>query len=268
MGFDYFQLAYCTPDVLEKIRVAEAEGRFNDHLDPIEADGILPVDENFPYKPGFFLNLVYFFRRVFFLNGFTKRLNRTVLHTSVTGRENLKGVRGAVYVCNHVNKYDALAVVYALKFRPLKIMVAEFNNRPGFLGDMMRAAGILPLKFTRECIKKFGDAVRYFLSRGTGVLFFPEGSEWWCYKKPRPMIDGAFHYAVQNDVPVVPLFITFSDSCGTDALLLPDFTVNILEPIYPADVQASNRKELSRALKEKAEQSWRACYERVYGERL
>ena len=261
---DWFDLAYTTPDVIEKIKKAEQEGRFSDHLDPIEYHGTLPVDESFPYIPNVFLRAVYAFRKITFLNHFIKALNEKVLLTKVTGKENLKGVGAAVFICNHVNKYDALAVNYALGKRPLKIMVADFNNRPGFLGKMMRADGILPFKNTRACIQKFTEAVNYYLSHGTGVLFFPEGSEWWCYKKPRPFMDGAFHFAAANNVPVVPLFITFRETGRVrDGIDLPEFTVNILNPLYPDSEKT--KKENVRDLKNGAFDACMKKYEQAYG---
>ena len=107
---DWFDLAYTTPDVIEKIKKAEQEGRFSDHLDPIAYHGTLPVDESFPYIPNVFLRAVYAFRKITFLNHFIKALNEKVLLTKVTGKEKLKGVGAAVFTCNNVNKYEALEV--------------------------------------------------------------------------------------------------------------------------------------------------------------
>lgn len=264
---DYSNLVYTTPDVIEKIRIAESEGRFSDHLDPISYDGILPVTEKFPYKPGFFRRGLYGFRKLYFLNHFIKKINRKYFNTKVLGSENVQNIKGAVFVCNHVNKFDALCVNYALPGRKLKIMVADFNNRPGFLGKMMRADGILPFKNSRENIKKFTEAVNYYLNHNTGVLFFPEGSEWWCYRKPRPMMDGAFHFAAVNNVPVVPVFITFEESGRVrDGIDLPYFTVNILKPLYCDS--SKTKSENTKMLKEKAMESWVNCYENFYNETL
>ncbi len=262
---NYFDLAYTTSDVLEKIKLAEQKGDFSCHLDPIDYESSEPVTERFPYKPGFFLNLLYGFRKFYFLNNFIKKLNEEVFKTKVLGSENLKNVKSAVFICNHVNKFDALVVNYAIPNKKIKIMVADFNNRKGFLGKMMRADGILPFKNTKECIKKFNDAVKFYLSHNQSVLFFPEGSEWWCYKRPRPMMDGAFHYAALCNVPVVPLFITFKESGRVrNDVDLPYFTLNILSPIYPE--QNKSKSENSAILKQKSEKAWQNCYNLFYSE--
>ena len=85
---DWFDLAYTTPDVIEKIKKAEQEGRFSDHLDPIEYHGTLPVDESFQYIPNVFLRAVYAFRQIKFINHFIKSLNEQVILTKVTAKEN------------------------------------------------------------------------------------------------------------------------------------------------------------------------------------
>lgn len=260
---NWFDLAYTTPDVIEKIKKAENEGRYSDHLDPINYEGTLPVTASFPFIPNIFLRFIYSLRKTFFLNNFIDSLNKNVFLTKVYGRENLKGLKGVVFICNHVNKFDGLVVNFALGKFPLKIMVADFNNRPGFLGKMMRADGILPFKNSRECIKKFSQSVDYYLNHKTGVLFFPEGSEWWCYKKPRPFMDGAFHFAAANSVPVVPLFITFNETGRLrDGIDLPQFSVHIMKPIYP--IKDNTKSENTKYLKEASFSSCIKKYEEVY----
>ena len=35
---------------------------------------------------------------------------------------------------------------------------------------------------------------------------------WWNYRKPRPVTPGAYRFAVNNNVPVLPMFITLKDT--------------------------------------------------------
>lgn len=278
---DFYSLATNTPDIIEKINKAEAEGRFNDHLDPVSTEGCLPVDESFPYLPGFFTNIKYWFFRNIVLRPFSKSVNKKYFHTKVVGRENLRGIKNAVFICNHVNKYDGLAFDYAIGFRKCKIMVAEFNNREGMLGTLMRADGILPFKPQGACIKQFTKAVNYYLTHKVPVLFFPEGSEWFCYKKPRPFANGAFHYAATNNVPVVPMFITFSLSpdeatkgfeliddaicckkSPNGILYPPNFTVHILPPVYPDPTKT--RSQNIEEMKQLSYAAWCKVFESAY----
>lgn len=261
---NFFDLASTSPDVFDKIAQAEKEGRYSDHLDPLSYVGCLPVDENFPYIPDWWTSVKYWWRRTWFLKLFTSILNRKIFKTKVFGKENLKGIKGAVYTCNHINKYDGLVMVWSLQLKKIKIMTADFNNREGMLGDLMRAQGILPFKNTPRVAHKFNEAVKYYLKKGTGVLFFPEGSEWFCYEKPRPLMDGAYHYAVTNNVPVVPTFICFKKTGKFDknGIELRQFNVFFLKPIYPDP--SLDKKANIKMMHDENEREWQECYNQFY----
>ena len=154
----------------------------------------------------------------------------------------------------------------ALSGRKIKIMTDDFNNYNNFLGTMMRAAGTLPFVANRTMIKKFNEVIEWYLEHNNDIIFFPEGSEWWCYEKPRPFMDGSFHYAAVNNVPIIPAFITFKKSGKYDKNGIEKryFTVHFMEPIYPDS--NLTKSENTKMLKEK---NFKACcnkYEEVYGE--
>lgn len=64
------------------------------------------------------------------------------------------------------------------------------------------------------------------LSEGNCLLIYPEQSMWWNYRKPKPLKPGAFDMALKNHVPVVPCFITMSDSdlVGADGFSVQEYT--------------------------------------------
>lgn len=262
---NYYKLIETEPEILEKIKEAEKNGEYSIHLDPIDYSLCLPVTENFPYIPSKTLSLVYWWRRFYFLNMFTWSIAKVCFKTKIRGKKNLKKLKNAVITCNHINKYDGLIIHHAMGRRKLKIMTADFNNRKGFLGKMMRASGILPFTMNRECIKKFNDAVSHYLEKNTSILFFPEGSEWWCYEKPRPLMDGAFHYAVVNNKPILPCFITFTKNgkVFSNGIQQRHFTVHILDPIFP-DKKLSKSENI-KIMKEKNFAAWCSCYKAWYG---
>ena len=262
---NYYKLIETEPEILEKIKEAERKGDFSVHLDPIDYSKCLPITENFPYVPGKVLTFLYWWRNFTVLNVFTWSVVKLCFHTRIVGKENLKKLKNAIVTCNHINKYDGLLMHYVLGRRKLKIMTADFNNYKGFLGKMMRASGILPFSMKRECVKKFNEAITHYLSHNTSVLFFPEGSEWWCYEKPRPLMDGAFHYAVANNKPILPCFITFTKNgkVFSNNIEQRNFTVHILEPIFP-DKTLSKRENIKR-MKEKNFAAWCKCYKNWYG---
>lgn len=262
---NYFSLTTTTPDVLDKIEEAEKAGKFNEHLDPIDYNNCYPVDEQFPYVPHGLVKLRYGVLNFFVVRPFKFIVNHQILKTKVYGRGHLGNIKNAVVTCNHVNKLDAVAAEYAVRnHHAFKTMVGDFNNQKGKLGDYMRAFGVLPFSPKPGALRAFNHAVEYYLRHKTYILFFPERAEWWCYEKPRPIMDGAFHYAVKNKVPVIPLFITFTKLGKKDINGIEQrrFHVHILEPIY-ADSTLSNAENV-KMMKEKNMQLWIQKYEEFY----
>ncbi len=276
---NYFKLAYTTPDVLERIKEAEKKGDFNAHLDPIDYGNCLPVDENFPYIPTGALKFRQTLMRVFIIEPFMWVVNRFIFRTKIyNDYGNAQSPSGMIITCNHINKLDALVVKWALKKsgvlrgRQLKVMVADFNNQKGRLGEYMRAFGIMPFPSGHRLVRRFDSAVSYYLGRGDCVLVFPEQSEWWGYDRPRPLKNGAFYYAVKNNVSVLPLFITCRDAChdacrdaGHDVHCAGKnsggverryFDVHILDRIEPIKDAISDHDKI-RMMRDENSQRWK-----------
>lgn len=262
-------LSQTTKDVLEKITIAEKEGRFNDHLDDIVFPEYYNVDANYKFVKPWYIRLGYFFLRLFPVNPYCFIVNNFWLKTKVFGKEKLKKIKtGAVVTCNHVNKLDAIALGKALRGRKVHYTVAEFNNMKCRLGSYMRAYGIMPFSESRGGMKNFTQHADLFLQKKHLLTFFPERSEWWCYEKPRPLEIGAFHYAAKNNVPVVPVFITFIKTGKFDnqGIEKRQFIVNVLDPIYPKDGLTVSEQKLY--MKEENEKRNIACYEAFYKKKL
>jgi len=100
---------------------------------------------------------------------------------------------------------------------------------------------------------------------GCAVLGYPEQSLWLRYEKPRPLHTGMFHIASANNVPVVPMFITFSAPSKLRSLFSKKkvATLHILPPIRPDE--NLSRKANTAFLADKAAKAWRSCYASVYG---
>ena len=108
-------------------------------------------------------------------------------------------------------------------------------------------------------------AVDTILQRGDCILIYPEQSMWWNYKKPKPLKDGAFKFAVRNDVPVLPIFITMEDSSiiQDDGFPVQKYTINIEKPIYPD--KNLNKKQNINMMRDKNFEVWKNVYEDFYG---
>lgn len=258
-------------EVMAAIDQAEKEGAFDRHVDPIPREIVIPVDENYHYvgHRTFLEGLKYRLYKFFVVWPATWYLNTFVLKTRYVGRENLKGLKAAVLTCNHVDKFDCLAIKYGARGHRTFTVAADFNNMKGFLGEMMRAGDMLPLNTTMKGRILFSRVVEEVLTkRKQFLMVYPEASMWWHYEKPRPYKDGAFSFAAKYDVPVVPQFITYRDLPKTDAEGIPfkAFTVHIGKPIYPDP--AKTKKENIAALREQSFAFCKGVYEKVYGKKL
>lgn len=258
-------LSATTAETLERIKAYEVDGRFHDHPDGMLTPDYMPVDAGYVYLPRNPLKkLARLAARVFVVRPFMRQTNR-LFRTEVRGRQYLKGINGAIVCCNHVNKLDCMAVCRALKGKSVYTTAAEFNNMRGFLGDMMRAGGMLPLSGNYAAMKHLDGTIGRLLKRGSFITFFPEGSEWWGYEKPRPQLAGAYRYAVKYGVPVVPVFITFRPTAASEASEtgLKQFVVNILPPVY-ADA-ALPRKQAALKMRDSCAALWEKAYASFYG---
>ena len=111
-------------------------------------------------------------------------------------------------------------------------------------------------------------ATKTLLADNEKILIYPEQGMWWNYRKPRPLKTGAFKLAVNNNVPIIPFFITMEDSdiIGPDGFNVQEYTINILPAIYPnKDLNKSQNVEY---LKDANYNAWVKVYEDFYKEKL
>ncbi len=142
----------------------------------------------------------------------------------VKGRKNLKGIKKAVSVSNHVSYFDCVWNCQIWRNRSLFFTVAEHNNKKGAFGRFLRASGAFPIASSMSQTRDFGDCVDYLIEKNNIVHFYGERGLWPRYKQSRPLKKGAFHYAVKNNVPIVMIVYLFGKK---------RVTAQILKPIYP-----------------------------------
>lgn len=199
----------------------------------------------------------------------TKKIN---FNTVIVGLENALSITGgAIVTCNHFNMIDN-TIIRALamkcgRARKLDIVVQETNIfMDGFFGFLMRNGYTLPVSSSLQYMSKnLKPALSTLLCRGHFVLIYPEQEMWFNYKKPRPMRDGAYHYACEFGVPILPCFVEMREMEGVDQQGFRNLrhTLHVLDPIYP-DTSLPPRE--ARAKMHDADmKAKRECYERVYG---
>ena len=216
--------------------------------------GKYQFDETYPYVDRSFKYLFNKFIGFFFQWFVAVPSNYLKMGLRVVGRKVLKPWRkalknGAVVVCNHTYRMDALCAFSAVRrFRRMWIpMYAKhFNGKDHWF---IRYVGGIPVPETLGGTRRFNEAFDYYHGRGDWVLVFPESVRWDYYQPLRPFRKGAFSMAYRWNVPIVPCVISWRPRTGLYKLFgkedEPLATITVCEPVIP-DVSASRKEEIDR----------------------
>ncbi len=171
-------------------------------------------------------------------------INHLGFGIKVKGKKNLKGVKSGITISNHVHQLDCLWNMEALYNKKVYITGAPHNFKEGFFGATMEAGGFIPLTTSFSESKKFSEYISSVLKEGGFIHFYPEQALWYKYEQSRPFKKGAFYYASQNNVPIIPIIICFRKSLFHKTAV----TLNICKPIYP-DENLSAKENCEMMLK-------------------
>ena len=266
--------AYDRVEIVKKIEEFEKEGKFDVDVEDDPAGKVLMPDdiEYIKKTPLQRIKTAVAFKAA---RKFAMKLmrERKFVVKEILGIENFRDLEsGAVVTCNHFNAFDSFAIQMAYEAseqrgRELYRVIREGNytSFPGFYGNLMRNCNTLPLSSNSETMRKFMRATNTLLRDGHFVLFYPEQSMWWNYRKPKPLKEGAYFFAARNNVPVLPCFITMRDTdvMGDDGYFVQEYTVHIGKPIYP-DETLSHSENIENLMKENS-RVWKQIYESTYG---
>ena len=260
-------------DVLQKIEEYEREGRFDEDVEDDPPGRVLMPDEidylNRSVAERLKTKFAFMIARRFVNNLIEEK---KMILKEIKGIEHFRNLQsGAVITCNHFNAFDSFAIqlVYDAANQPDRtfyrvIREGNYTSFPGFYGFLMRHCNTLPLSSNRKTLSKFAEATGKLLRDGNFVLVYPEQGMWWNYRKPRPLKSGAFMFAVKNDVPVLPCFITMKDSdiMGEDGFYVQEYTVHVSKPIYPDD-DLPYREQIED-MTQRNYNIWKEIYENEY----
>ena len=264
--------------VIERIKKLEAEGIFD-----VDVEIDPPTVPLTPDKVDYLKEKLSSRIKTTFVNRLAKKYidnlirDKKLIIKSVEGMENLVNLNcGAVIICNHFNAFDNFAIqkVYELsgqeKKRKLFKVIREGNytSFKGLYGVFFRNCNTLPLSSVFTTMKNFNSAVKKILARGDYILIYPEQAMWWNYKKVRPFKIGAFDMAAKNNVPVLPIFISFEDSdiMGKDGFYVQEYTIHIMPPVYPKENITA--KENAAYMLDRSYKLFKDKYAEAYGEEL
>ena len=262
-------------EILEKIQLYEKEGRF---IEDVENDPpyarLQPGDVDYKHKKWRTRtrNRIVSRKATKFYNKLIK--SGACVIDGFDGLATLKSVKtGAIITCNHFNPFDSVPIRLAMKkMQPQKklfTIIREGNYTfPGIYGYFMRNCYTLPLASDFDVMREMIDAVDYWLNKGCFILIYPEQSMWWNYRKPKPVREGAFRFAVKSNVPVIPTFITMrdTDELDKDGYKIQAYTLHIGSPIYP-EAGVSMKDNVERMMKAN-DDTWKQIYEKEYGIKL
>lgn len=260
-------------EVLRKIEEYERAGRFDEDVEQDPPSRVLMPDEIDYIRKSMSQKIktkfAFMMARKFVYNLIDEK---KLIIKEIKGIEHFQNLKsGAVITCNHFNAFDSFAIqiAYEAANQPDRtfyrvIREGNYTSFPGFYGFLMRHCNTLPLSSNRKTLKKFMDATSQLLIDGHFVLIYPEQSMWWNYRKPKPLKKGAYVFAVKNNVPVLPCFITMKDSdiMDQDGFFVQEYTIHIGEPIYP-DQSLTYGKKVEKMMGENFE-VWKNIYETEY----
>ncbi len=259
--------------IIDNIRLATEEGDYNRKVslgDPevTEADRQWLVGKFDPLRTSPIARLGAFFARLI-AESETVRRNKA---TKIVGIENAEGISGgAIITSNHFSITDNTIIRYMMmklgRGNRLSIVIQESNMfMKGYFGYLMRNCKTLPTsKSAAYMSKKLTPAINKLLREGEQILVYPEAEMWHGYRKPRPSLDGAYFWAANAGVPIIPCFVEMrnTDKLGEGGLYEVEHILHILEPIMPD--MSLPRRERYKKMKEADDLAKRRCYEECYG---
>ena len=191
---------------------------------------------------------------------------------SVEGIENLEllnGQRqGAIITINHFNPLDTFAVEAAIHDAGIEkklfkvIREGNYTNFPeGPIADYFKYGRTLPLSQSKATMRMFLDSLKKLLDDGNLIIVCAEQAMWENYHKPKPMKYGAYRWATESHVPVIPMFIGHSKE-GESAL----YTIYIGNPIFSQEDKSLSENTIE--MRNKNFDFCRWAYEWHYRRRL
>ncbi len=218
----------------------------------------LKIDEKYQYiKEGkvfsFFSNILYYGIAFPVLT----ILNKIIYDLKIEGKENIKDIKtGAISVSNHVLFLDCTMVGLAFGLKKVYFTTRQGSFEMPFIRKLIKLLRAVPIPNKVSNKEGFVEQLDKAIQNGKIIHFYPEKALWPYCEKIRNFKSGAFNFAVRNNVPVIPILITFRDPKGIRKIFKKkkDVTVKILKPIK-CNGGDKNKKDSTEILKEEVHQA-------------
>ena len=168
---------------------------------------------------------------------------------------------GAISICNHIHALDCTMVGSAYWDRKQYFVTLQSNLEIPLVRHLVRALGGIPVPRNIRLLPFLSENIGKALKRKKIVQIYPEGVLKFYSKEIRGFYNGAFVYAYDHQVPVIPSVITFFSPKGLRRLIRrrPCMRMTVLPPVYP-DSSAPRREEILR-LKETCHGMMQECFD-------
>ena len=179
-------------------------------------------------------------------------INKSFFGFKIEGKENLEDVdTGKVTVSNHVHPMDCTMVGLANAPQKTFFTSLETNFKIPVVRKIIKLLNAIPIPQNIQYTRDFMNSIDELLKDNKTIHFYPEGSLWPYHDKIRHFKNGAFDFAVRNNVPVVPMVFKFNKSKKNNNLIKTRTTITLViqKPIYPNKLLA--KKDAIIDLKER-----------------
>ncbi len=216
----------------------------------IEAKKVYLDDDYYFFKQPWYkrlLNKILMFLVMIFSQPFA----RFALGYRLKGKKNLKGIKGAIIVANHIHPIDAFVLCSA--FYPKKIFQTMLQTNLGLPGGkILRSLGGIPIPDRRNLLDRFMKELVWAIEkRGKKVVVYPEAALVPYSNSIREFKKGAFRFATLADAPIVPMVWTYHKPKGLLKLFKkkPCLHLTVLKP-YNIERCEKKHETIDKALNE------------------
>ncbi len=203
-----------------------------------------------------FYNNHFFFRVmawiVIYFTKFWSFFYKRLVGFKIIGKKYRKKQKGVILVCNHVFPMDALTMASTYAYPNLYVTVLQSNLGFPIFSRYIRFGAAVPIPEDRHLLPRFKEQTIAVLAKGRNILFYPEAALIPFCDHVRPFKTGAFHYAINAGVSILPCCWTFHQPKGIYKLWRrkkPIMHLNYL-PLYTPTLTGNNNIDIRKATSE------------------
>ncbi len=201
-----------------------------------------------------------------------KKINKD---TEIVCMENIPDdLRGVIITSNHFSPLENTVVRYLISKKGKRRLgiISQASNfaMSGIIGFLMNYADTIPISAEPRYLARELPSIlkERLVDKGDAILLYPEQEMWFNYRKPRPVMSGAYFYAAKLNVPILSCFVEMvdMDEDDTEEFKKIRYVLHVLGVLYPDESRSV--RENTEYLSETDYNLKKECYERVYRKEL